>query len=629
MVHFFNFFRSNAKKAGILFLSLILAIALVSLIDKQIDKQIPGQIAGVSIEEASKFLNAFIQFDVSPVSADVTGPYQNVNSDVNISGNLTQSGGYAYLGNFNSDAIYPRAGNDLAIAWNFVGGSREIGLWNTDVLAGTSFVFRQLTGAGSKTDLMTILANGSVGIGTASPGYKLEVEGNGSTASTEYLLGGFDQVTSAGGAYLGYYVGSGGSVQEGRVRAGGNIPLALGTTAFPQAIYVLNTNGSVGIGTANPADKLDVAGSARIAGNVVPSADNTYSMGVSGTKWNSVYTTNILLGPGGGGTIQFANSVNVYQPILYRYGSDISLQTFSNDNTFRIRQNNGTVRFRFDTGTGAAYTSGGGWQGSGADVAEYYPSEEQLIEGVVVTIASKQKKINPYSNTTTLIKTAQKGDVVLGIISTAPTVKMGVPLDSDLNEHLENMSIVALAGRVPAIVSTQDGLISAGDYLGISNLSGIASKLNHAGQSLAIALEPLSANCQTVTSLESIAWPEDDGTNPEKPCFSLPDGTYVGKIMVFVNVSWYDPDANLASTQGFHLDLNQLRDAGNNLITRIGAFAEIIVGKVQAGVIETQKLVVNGVDILEKINQQEQTIKQQAEEIKLLQEEVNALKSAR
>jgi hypothetical protein len=41
--------------------------------------------------------------------------------------------------------------------------------------------------------------------------------------------------------------------------------------------------------------------------------------------------------------------------------------------------------------------------------------------------------------------------------------------------------------------------------------------------------------------MDTIVWPADDGTNTAKPCFKLPDGTYVGKIMTFVNVTWFAP----------------------------------------------------------------------------------------
>jgi len=61
------------------------------------------------------------------------------------------------------------------------------------------------------------------------------------------------------------------------------------------------------------------------------------------------------------------------------------------------------------------------------------------------------------------------------------------------------------------------------------------------------ATEKLGINnsCQIVSSIEEITWPEDDGKNSLKPCFLLPDGTYVGKIMVMVSLSWFNPKANI------------------------------------------------------------------------------------
>lgn len=78
-----------------------------------------------------------------------------------LSGALTQGGDYALLGSYNSSTVYPTAGNALATAWNFSGGLRDMSLWNTDTLASISFVFRQLTGAGTRTDLLTIYPSGA------------------------------------------------------------------------------------------------------------------------------------------------------------------------------------------------------------------------------------------------------------------------------------------------------------------------------------------------------------------------------------------------------------------------------------------------------------------------------------
>jgi acyl-[acyl carrier protein]--UDP-N-acetylglucosamine O-acyltransferase len=80
-----------------------------------------------------------------------------------IGGVLTQSGGYAYIGGYNTGVgpTYPRAGNDFGVGWNFTG--RDISLWNTDTAAAfVSFGFRQLTGAGTRRDLLNLNSNGLV-----------------------------------------------------------------------------------------------------------------------------------------------------------------------------------------------------------------------------------------------------------------------------------------------------------------------------------------------------------------------------------------------------------------------------------------------------------------------------------
>jgi hypothetical protein len=52
------------------------------------------------------------------------------NGTTSISGVLSQGGGFAYLGQFNSPT-YPDTGIGAAFSWNFSGGSGEVDIWNT------------------------------------------------------------------------------------------------------------------------------------------------------------------------------------------------------------------------------------------------------------------------------------------------------------------------------------------------------------------------------------------------------------------------------------------------------------------------------------------------------------------
>lgn len=94
----------------------------------------------------------------------------NVTDNLTIDGTLTLTStlfhqdAYAYLGNYNSGGIYPRAGTDLAAARNFTAGGRDVTLWNTDTTpASVSFDFRQLTGASTSVLLSRMVINGTNG----------------------------------------------------------------------------------------------------------------------------------------------------------------------------------------------------------------------------------------------------------------------------------------------------------------------------------------------------------------------------------------------------------------------------------------------------------------------------------
>ena len=131
----------------------------------------------------------------------------------------------------------------------------------------------------------------------------------------------------------------------------------------------------------------------------------------------------------------------------------------------------------------------------------------------------------------------------------------------------------------------------------VGSITGFAQKATKTGYIVGQSLQSTATwkTCSPANSIADIIWPEDDGTNPANPCYLLPDGSRVGKIMVFVNIAWHDPSATLNDTG--QLVING--DAGNysianngNAVETIGAFAELVAAKIQSGLLSTKELVV-------------------------------------
>ncbi len=136
-----------------------------------------------------------------------------------------------------------------------------------------------------------------------------------------------------------------------------------------------------------------------------------------------------------------------------------------------------TYLFVDDTlGASSTYiaTNADGWQASTAyDYAERYESNEQLEPGDLVT--ADPDGINKVKRSTS------SKDIILGIVSTKPGFMTGGPAPDTYP--------VALAGRVPTKVSTQNGHIRPGDFLAPSDMPGVAVKATEKGSIIGVALE--------------------------------------------------------------------------------------------------------------------------------------------
>ncbi len=175
-----------------------------------------------------------------------------------------------------------------------------------------------------------------------------------------------------------------------------------------------------------------------------------------------------------------------------------------------------------------------------ADIAEWMPVVEGIEEGDVITTSNipnpysgeEPHQLAPYSYQKS---TTPYQSNLIGIIAQEDIAEA-------LNQRVsDTYRLVSLAGRTFVKVSTENGPIAVGDYLTSSSMPGVAMKATKSGPTIAIALEAY-------------------------------DGVGVGKIPVFVNRGFYDPEAGnyLAKSGGEVMGSMNVTAAGTPLVVNLG-----------------------------------------------------------
>lgn len=157
----------------------------------------------------------------------------------------------------------------------------------------------------------------------------------------------------------------------------------------------------------------------------------------------------------------------------------------------------------------------------GADIAEYYATSDSSIEaGDLVSIIDKteENKGLEFTDKKFFIgKSTQPNDPqLIGVVSDSSAVIINSGEASN-NEAETILRPLTLVGRIPVKVSTENGPIVVGDYLTSSSIPGVAMRANMPGRVVGIALESFGTSNDQVSNLNN----------------------QNGKIMVFVNLSWY------------------------------------------------------------------------------------------
>jgi hypothetical protein len=179
--------------------------------------------------------------------------------------------------------IHAESGADVIRLTNAVTGTNADGMFMGHSSAGaTSFDFWNYENdyirfATNNTEQVRITAAGKVGIGTAGPNMKMSIE---STQSADFTLDVLGDTTSSG-KWTGIRLGSAGA---GNTKKGGIAYKAIdgwsrgelhflvdsaadaNNVAITDSKMMIDNNGNVGIGTTNPAVKLDVNGNVKVNG---------------------------------------------------------------------------------------------------------------------------------------------------------------------------------------------------------------------------------------------------------------------------------------------------------------------------------------------------------------------------
>jgi hypothetical protein len=350
-------------------------------------------------------------------------------------------------------------------------------------------------------DFMNITPTGNVGIGTTAPGARLDVDGAAITvtaSSQRAIINNTNAITTNTGATDVFSL----RINEPNITVGTATPTNSASLYIASAATEATNNYALWIdsGTARFDGDVQVSGALSVGSQQTLTADSTTPSVAAGSHWisaNTVSTTISNFTNGTNGQIIYVE-VNDANTILDCTASNLSCGgtdiTPAAGDLFSFIYDGTNWNLINWVDTSATQT--------GADIAEYYVSDEELTAGEVVSIA-------PEGNTQ-IEKTRISADpATIGIIATQPYLIMG---DKTLNTYP-----VALIGRVPVKVSSSSAAIKPGNYITSSDESGRATKATKAGQMIGKALE---------------AWDPASGSDT---------------VMVFVNTIYADPGQTLAS----------------------------------------------------------------------------------
>ncbi len=334
-----------------------------------------------------------------------------------------------------------------------------------------------------------------------------------------------------------------GLTQGSIIFAGGNGLLSQNNASF----FWDNTNTRLGLGTNSSGSTLGVNGNAGI-GTYSTLATPSNGLAVSGNVGIGITTANSSLSVSGN-----AHIGSLYQGVSAPTNGlivdgNVGIGWTSPNAALDV---NGNIRDQGQkAATGTPYicidTNGQLTKSaavcSGTDVVEYYPFTDDVDEGDLVSTSSISNPVSdlPYSPYLGQKSQTKYDSAVIGIRSSIHEEDVS----GGAKKKADNYHLLALAGRVPVKVSSENGPIQIGDYLTSSSVPGVAMKATRPGPTIGKALQ----------------------------AYDNPDPTVSGKILILINISYADPNNFFAS---FTMDSD-----GNLIIPKIKTGSLIVDPKV-------------------------------------------------
>jgi hypothetical protein len=302
-----------------------------------------------------------------------TGQQWVATSTLGISGSATTASGTpgniqfaGSAGTFNATSLFNWDNTNKKLS---IGTTSTTSTFTLQGVAGSSPLLTISSSTGSA--LLTVLANGNVGIGTANPTAALTVNGDVQLSNGVYYTNPGVGLASYS-LQLGYNsespiintgTGSGSAIKlTGGSSADSHLSLqssaAVGTTDYinllvgnnggTEAMRILD-NGNVGIGTTTPTQLLTVAGNLRLTGALFDSNNASGTLGMvlqstgTGTRWVATSTLGITSASASGtpGNIQFAGAAGAFNATnLFNWDNTnfkLSVGTTSTTSTFTLQ----------------------------------------------------------------------------------------------------------------------------------------------------------------------------------------------------------------------------------------------------------------------------------------------------